>query len=122
MDSGRTEPGVPPGARPGTAAIVDFKGSSERDPQYETPSGSAEPKTSAPNEWRRPYQVRSCSNCGSASCDGPVSRDSRGTCRSGIGRPAKSERHGTAMARAHRAERFTRALSVAIPVFAYICR
>jgi len=50
MDSGRTEPGMPPGTRPGAAGIVDHKGSSERDQQYETPSSSAEPKKSAPNE------------------------------------------------------------------------
>jgi hypothetical protein len=42
--------------------------------------------------------------------------------RSGIGRPAKSLRHGIAISLAHRAERLTRALSVAIPVFAYIWR
>jgi hypothetical protein len=41
---------------------------------------------------------------------------------SGIGCPAKSRRHGIAISRAHRAERLTRALSVAIPVFAYIWR
>ena len=41
---------------------------------------------------------------------------------SGIGRPAKSRRHGIAISRAQRAERLTRALSVAIPVFAYIWR
>ena len=38
------------------------------------------------------------------------------------GRPAKSLRQGMAIRRAHWAERLTRALSVAIPVFAYICR
>jgi hypothetical protein len=32
-----------------------------------------------------------------------------------------SRRHGLAMIRAHCVERPTRALSVAIPVFAYIC-
>ena len=31
-------------------------------------------------------------------------------------------RHGLAIRRAHRFARLTRALSVAIPVFAYICR
>ena len=41
---------------------------------------------------------------------------------SGIGRPANSRRHGMAINRAHRADRLTRALSVAMPVFAYICR
>ena len=41
---------------------------------------------------------------------------------SGMGRPAKSGRQALAIQRAHRAERLTRALSVAIPVFAYICR
>jgi hypothetical protein len=50
MDSGRTEPPVPPGARPGTAGIVDFKGASGPDQAYEKPSGSAESKGSAPNE------------------------------------------------------------------------
>jgi hypothetical protein len=39
-----------------------------------------------------------------------------------MGRPAKSGRHARAIQRARRAERLTRALSVAIPVFAYICR
>jgi hypothetical protein len=47
---------------------------------------------------------------------------SAGTCRSGIGRPANRRRHGTAIHRARRAERLTRALSVAMPVFAYIWR
>ena len=42
--------------------------------------------------------------------------------RVGMGRPAKSRRHGMAMSRAQRAERFTRALSVAMPVLAYIWR
>ena len=50
MDSGRTEPPVPPGARPGAAGIVDFKGASGPDQAYEKPSGSAESKGSAPNE------------------------------------------------------------------------
>src|SRR5687767_5226762 len=45
-----------------------------------------------------------------------------GTCRSGIGRAANSRRHGRAIHRAHRFARLTRALSVAMPVFAYICR
>ena len=39
-----------------------------------------------------------------------------------MGGAAKSRRHGAAMIRAQRAERLTRALSVAIPVFAYIWR
>ena len=33
-----------------------------------------------------------------------------------------SRRHGLAISRAHRLARLTRALSVAMPVFAYICR
>ena len=37
-------------------------------------------------------------------------------------RAMNSRRHGRAMSRAHRLARFTRALSVAMPVFAYICR
>ena len=41
---------------------------------------------------------------------------------SGMGRPAKSRLQGLAIRRAHWAERLTRALSVAIPVFAYIWR
>jgi hypothetical protein len=45
-----------------------------------------------------------------------------GISRPGIGSPANNRRHGTAIQRAHRADRFTRALSVAMPVFAYICR
>ena len=45
-----------------------------------------------------------------------------GTCSSGIGRPANSHRHGITINLAHCADRFTRALSVAMPVFAYICR
>ena len=43
-------------------------------------------------------------------------------CKSGMGRPAKRRRHGFAINRAHWADRLTRALSVAIPVLAYICR
>ena len=38
------------------------------------------------------------------------------------GRAMNSRRHGRAMTRAHRLARLTRALSVAMPVFAYICR
>jgi len=49
MDSGRTEPAVPSGTRPGHAGIVDFKGKSGRDQQYETPSGDADSKGSTPN-------------------------------------------------------------------------
>ena len=45
-----------------------------------------------------------------------------GVCRSGIGGAENSRRHGAAMIRAQRAERFTRALSVAMPVLAYIWR
>ena len=45
-----------------------------------------------------------------------------GTWRSGIGAAEKNRRQGAAIMRAHRADRFTRALSVAIPVFAYIWR
>ena len=41
---------------------------------------------------------------------------------SGIGRAVKNRRHGLAIQRAQWAERPTRALSVAMPVFAYICR
>jgi hypothetical protein len=40
----------------------------------------------------------------------------------GIGRAANNMRHGFAIQRAQRTERVTRALSIAIPVFAYICR
>jgi len=40
----------------------------------------------------------------------------------GNGRATNKRRHGLAIRRAHRFARFTRALSVAIPVFAYICR
>ena len=40
----------------------------------------------------------------------------------GNGRAINRRRHGRAMSRAHRLARFTRALSVAMPVFAYICR
>lgn len=39
-----------------------------------------------------------------------------------MGGAEKSRRHGFAIQRAHRAERSTRALSVAMPVLAYICR
>ena len=41
---------------------------------------------------------------------------------SGIGFAENSRRHGFAIQRAQLAERPTRALSVAIPVLAYICR
>jgi len=40
----------------------------------------------------------------------------------GMGRAANNMRHGFAIQRAQRTERVTRALSIAIPVFAYICR
>ena len=43
-----------------------------------------------------------------------------GTCRSGIGRATNTRRQGFASIRAIRSERAWRALSVAIPVFAYI--
>ena len=46
----------------------------------------------------------------------------RGTCRSGIGRAAKSFCKGLAIIRAQVAERLMRALSVAMPVLAYIWR
>ena len=39
-----------------------------------------------------------------------------------MGRPAKNGRHARAIHRAQFADRLTRALSVAIPVFAYIWR
>lgn len=39
-----------------------------------------------------------------------------------MGGAEKSRRHGFAIQRAHRADRATRALSVAMPVLAYICR
>ena len=39
-----------------------------------------------------------------------------------MGRPANSHRQGIAINRAHCADRFTRALSVAMPVLAYIWR
>jgi hypothetical protein len=56
-------------------------------------------------------------------CHEPVSSSVHGgTCRSGIGGAANSRRHGRASQRAHREARFTRALSVAIPVLAYIWR
>jgi len=45
-----------------------------------------------------------------------------GTLRSGMGRAANNRWHGLASQRAQRADRETRALSVAIPVSAYICR
>lgn len=51
-----------------------------------------------------------------------AARAGTGTCRSGSGRPANSRRHGMAISLAHCADRFTRALSVAMPVFAYIWR
>jgi hypothetical protein len=44
----------------------------------------------------------------------------RGICRSGMGRPENSLRQGTASQRAHALARLCRALSVAIPVLAYI--
>jgi len=45
-----------------------------------------------------------------------------GTLRSGMGGAANNRWHGFASQRAQRADRETRALSVAIPVSAYICR
>ena len=41
---------------------------------------------------------------------------------SGIGRPMNNPRQSVPIQRALRVDRCTRALSVAIPVFAYICR
>ena len=46
----------------------------------------------------------------------------RGACSSGIGLAAKSFWHGFAIMRAQVADRLMRALSVAMPVLAYICR
>ena len=43
-----------------------------------------------------------------------------GTSRFGMGDPANSRRQGFKIQRAHFVDRSTRALSVAIPVFAYI--
>ena len=45
-----------------------------------------------------------------------------GIWRSGMGLPAKSRCVGLLIQRAHRTERARRALSVEMPVFAYICR
>ena len=45
-----------------------------------------------------------------------------GTARLGIGLPINKRLQARPSHRAHRAERWTRALSAAIPVFAYICR
>ena len=45
-----------------------------------------------------------------------------GAARSGIGAAMNSRRAAFASQRARRTERATRALSVAIPVLAYICR
>jgi hypothetical protein len=45
-----------------------------------------------------------------------------GSCKCGIGAATNSRRAARASHRARVAERSTRALSVAIPVFAYICR
>src|SRR5262249_8749038 len=45
-----------------------------------------------------------------------------GIAKSGIGFPINNRRHAWPIQRAHRADRCTRALSVAIPVFAYIWR
>ena len=42
--------------------------------------------------------------------------------QSGMGRAANNMRQGFAIQRAQRTERLTRALSIAMPVFAYICR
>jgi hypothetical protein len=54
----------------------------------------------------------------------PFERESAypGTASSGIGLAANSRRHGLAIQRAQFADRPTRAQSVAMPVFAYICR
>ena len=46
---------------------------------------------------------------------------SAGIANSGMGRAAKRRRHGRANQRAHCTDRETRALSVAMPVLAYIC-
>ena len=54
--------------------------------------------------------------------DFPIKPIYTGTCSCGMGRPAKRCRHGFASRRTHFPERETRALSVAMPVSAYIWR
>jgi hypothetical protein len=57
-----------------------------------------------------------------ACVDDDAAATGRSIRRWGIGRPANNRRQGIAINRAHRTDRLTRALSVAIPVFAYIWR
>lgn len=58
----------------------------------------------------------------SPACGSNETFHSAGTSSSGMGRAAKSRWQGLASHRAQRADLETRALSVAIPVSAYICR
>ena len=53
---------------------------------------------------------------------GRLAACSVGSTRSGIGAATNSRRAALASQRARRADRATRALSVAMPVLAYICR
>ena len=57
-----------------------------------------------------------------AHSDKTASQFAFGTSSRGMGRAENRYRHGLAIQRAQRTDRATRALSVAMPVFAYICR
>ena len=59
---------------------------------------------------------------GATAAPGNLTASGAGIGRSGIGFAVNRRRQGPAIRRAHRLARFTRALSVAMPVFAYICR
>src|ERR1700730_6439529 len=54
--------------------------------------------------------------------DWSVGVEEVGIAKSGIGDARKNRRHARPIQRAHRVDRSTRALSVAMPVFAYIWR
>ncbi len=77
--------------------------SGEPDPNLRTRHGTQNPEPGTPNPE-------------------PRTASYAGTCRSGIGDAENRRRQGAAMIRAQRADRLTRALSVAMPVLAYIWR
>jgi len=80
--------------------------------------------------WSEPVPGRELHPLKSSAFHGALFRQQRPTIfevhhpylHCGVGRAENNMRHGFAIQRAQRTERVTRALSIAIPVFAYICR
>src|SRR5580658_10348460 len=73
-------------------------------------------------EARSAHKLTHNDDNGTSDGDSRSGRRAPGTSRSGIGLPAKRRRQGFAIHRVHRPDQETRALSVAIPVSAYIIR